>query len=288
MDGLSTIEVLQPSRAMRTQLLRSRDRRSAYLLSSIAKCVTCGGSIVACKNTSKRRYERAVYRCAYNHKRGDSICSNNVQLRQDIMDSVILHAMNEALDERVLESSVAAALERIRSEQEKLPDQRTAMERELSLIQTRLHHLVELVANGKGTDSVIDSLHQEEARKKALLAELDRLNNLAEVVSLDSKRLAKDLRSRLEDIPALFARHVPQARQMLRKLLDGNIMCEPIVVNGRLGYRFTATGTFDRLLTGVRLAANESGGGHPLPALFCPTIRVALRSSREALGKSQD
>ncbi|MGH7232904.1 MAG: hypothetical protein ACREJU_16330, partial [Nitrospiraceae bacterium] len=136
-----------------------------------------------------------------------------------------------------------------------------ALGRELSLIQTRLHHLVELVANGKGTDSVIASLHQEEARKKDLLQELERLDNLAKVVSLDAKRLAKDLRSRLEDIPALFARHVPQARQMLRKLLDGHIMCEPIVEGGKPGYRFTATGTFDRLLTGVKLVANAFGGG---------------------------
>ncbi len=238
------------------------DRRSAYLLSSIAKCVTCGGSIVACKNTTKRRYERAVYRCAYNHKRGDSICTNKVQLRQDILDSAILHAMNEAIDERVLEASVAAALERIRSEQAKFPDQRVALEREQSLIQTRLHHLVETIANGKSTDAVIESLHEEEARKKVLLQELEKLDNLTKVVCLDAKRLAKDLRSRLEDLPTLFARHVPLARQMLRKLLDGHIMCEPIVEGGKPGYRFTATGTFDRLLTGVKVVANESGGGH--------------------------
>lgn len=236
------------------------DRRSAYLLSSIAKCVTCGGSIVAIKRTAKRRYTRTVYRCAYHHKRGSIVCSNNVEVRQDILDSAILHAMNEALDERVLEASVAAALERIRSEQEKFPDQRVALERELSLIQTRLHHLVELIANGRGTDSVINSLHQEEARKKLLVGELERLDNLARVVALDAKRLAKDLRSRLEDVPTLFVRHVPQARQMLRRLLDGHIVCEPIVEGGKPGYRFTATGTFDRLLTGMKVV-NESGGG---------------------------
>ena len=236
------------------------DRRSSYLLSSIAKCVTCGGSIVAIKRTAKRRYTRTVYRCAYHHKRGSIVCSNNVEVRQDILDSAILHAMNEALDERVLEASVAAALERIRNEQEKFPDQRVALERELSLIQTRLHHLVEAIANGKSTESVIASLHQEEARKKVVAQELSRLDSLAQVVCLDAKRLAKDLRSRLGDIPALFSRHVPLARQMLRKLLDGHIVCEPIVEGGKPGYRFTATGTFDRLLIGVKVV-NESGGG---------------------------
>lgn len=98
-----------------------------------------------------------------------TVCTNNLEVRQDIVDSAILHVMNEALDERVLEASVVGALERIRTEQEKFPDRRVALERELSLIQTRLYHLVETIANGKSTDSVNASLHQEEARKKVFV-----------------------------------------------------------------------------------------------------------------------
>ena len=222
------------------------DRRSTYLQTSIAKCVTCGGSIVAIKRTTKRRYTRTVYRCAYNYKRGSTICSNNIEVRQDILDSAILHAMAEVIDERVLEASVTSALERIRNEREKFPDQRLALERELSLIETRLHHLVEAVASGRSTDKVFDSLNEVEARKKVVVKELSTLDSLNEVVSLDAQRLAKDLRSRLGDLPALFARHVPQARQMLRKLLDGHIVCEPITEGGKRGHRFTVTGTFDR------------------------------------------
>ena len=37
------------------------------------------------------------------------------QLRQEILDSAILHAMNQALDEKILEESVVMALEQIRS-----------------------------------------------------------------------------------------------------------------------------------------------------------------------------
>ena len=47
---------------------------------------------------------------------------------------------------------------------------------------------------------------------------------------------------------------------MLRKLLDGHIVCEPIFEGGKPGYRFTATGTFDGLLTGVKVV-NDGGGG---------------------------
>jgi hypothetical protein len=41
------------------------DQRSAYLLTSLAKCVACGGSLVAAKRTAKHKYTRTVYRCAY-------------------------------------------------------------------------------------------------------------------------------------------------------------------------------------------------------------------------------
>ncbi len=103
--------------------------------------------------------------------------------------------MSDTLDERVLQASVTAALQRIRNEQESFPDQRVALERELSLIQTRLHHLVETIASGKSTDSVIASLHQEEARKKAVAEELLRLDDFAQVVSLDANRLRRTYES---------------------------------------------------------------------------------------------
>lgn len=90
--------------------------------------------------------------------------------------------------------------------------------------------------------------------------ELSRLDSLAQVICLDAKCLAKDLRNRLGDIPALFSRHVPMARQLLRKLLDGHIVCEPIMEGGKPGYRFTATGTFDGLLACVKVV-NDGGGG---------------------------
>ncbi len=44
-------------------------------------------------------------------------------------------------------------------------------------------------------------------------------------------------------------------------------------------YRFTATGTFDHLLTGATLV-NDGVGGEPIPKLFCASIRVPLRPSK--------
>jgi hypothetical protein len=131
--------------------------------------------------------------------------------------------MSEAIDERVLTSSVARALEKLRAQRDHSPDRHTALLRELSLIETRLHHLVELIATGQGTPTVVHSLHREEERKVSLTKELDRLQALANTIFLDEKRITKQLREQLANLPSLFGRHVPLARQMLRTLLDGHI-----------------------------------------------------------------
>jgi hypothetical protein len=74
---------------------------------------------------------------------------------------------------------------------------------------------------------------------------------LTTTLSLNERQIIKQLRGALGNHPALLGRHVPLARQMLRTSLDGNILCEPIEEDHRPGYRFTATGTFGRLLTGT-------------------------------------
>ena len=106
-------------------------------------------------------------------------------------------------------------------------------------------------ASGHGTPTVVQSLHKEEARKDSLVAELAQLQALTSTLSSNERQITKRLRDVLSNHPALLGRHVPLARQMLRTLLDGHILCEPIEEDHRPGYRFTATGTFGRLLTGT-------------------------------------
>lgn len=72
-----------------------------------------------------------------------------------------------------------------------------AWHEELSLIETRLHHLVEAIANGKASDVVFNSITEVEARKKVVVQEPSMRDSLDQIVIMDAKRLAKDLRSRL-------------------------------------------------------------------------------------------
>src|SRR5262249_55889911 len=115
------------------------DLRSAYLLSGIAKCGVCGGSLVAYKRS--RAEGRDLYICVYHYKRGPEICANSLRIPQTILDTALLDALNAQLDERMIAEAVRRALAQIRTGQNSMPDQRLILERQCSVIEGRLRHL---------------------------------------------------------------------------------------------------------------------------------------------------
>lgn len=58
----------------------------------------------------------------------------------------------------------------------------------------------------------------------------------------------------------LLGRHLPQTRQMLRKLIDGRVVCTPFHDARGTGYEVTATGTYAGLF-GDGMLVNDGGGG---------------------------
>ncbi len=236
------------------------DLISPYLLSGIAQCAWCGGSLVGLSRAKGTRHRR-VYVCILAHKRGSTVCQNNLRLPQETLDSAILHALNDVLDERVLEVAVEQALRKLREGRTALPDRRTTTLRELSLIESRLTHLVEAIATGDTSKAVFATLKSEEARKEVLQTQLTELADLGKIASLDAKRVARDLRERVSDVRGLLGRHVTRARQMLRKVLDGRIVCEPFEENGVRGCRYRATGSYGRLFASGLASVNHGGGG---------------------------
>ncbi len=250
-----------------------RDFDSPYLLSGIAKCASCGGSLVGITRDFKRT-RKALYGCDRYHKRGPTVCRNSLLIHQERLDQVVLQAIADALDERILAQAVEKALGRLRSGQDRFLDRRAAIERELSLLETHLGNLVDAVARGEANDSLFARLKTEETRKKALVAELEALQRSATVASLDSKQLERELAARAADVKGLLGRHVPQTRQILRKLIVGRLTCEAFEKDGQRGYRFTGQGSYEPLLPSKALPTMVV-----TPAGFEPAIST-LKGSR--------
>ena len=226
-----------------------RDFDSPYLLSGVAKCASCGGSLVGITRDFKRM-RKAFYGCDRYHKRGPAVCRNSLLIRQELLDQVVLQAIADALDDRIFVRAVEKALERLRGGQDRLLDRRTAVKRELSLLETHLGHLVDAVARGEANETLFARLRAENTKKQALVAELDVLQRSATVPSFDGKRLEGELAARAADVKGLLGRHVPQTRQILRKLIVGRLTCEAFEKDGKRGYRFTGQGTYEHLVPG--------------------------------------
>jgi site-specific DNA recombinase len=238
---------------------------SKYLLSGLAKCGVCGGSVVA-MTRNNGRHRRKLYGCVSHHKRGTAICSNGLQIEQDRLDQAVLHAIADMLNEDMLQAAVERALTQLRAGQERDVRRKSEIECELSQVETHISNMVEAIKRARATESLLAGLESEEIRKKVLLDELPRLGELEKGQSLETNQVANELSARFRAVKTLLGRHIPQSREMLKKILHGKFVCQPFQANDVRGYRFYASGTYGRLLCGEHVA---NDGRNPLgtPAL---------------------
>jgi DNA invertase Pin-like site-specific DNA recombinase len=275
---LRVAERLQRSRAIyaRTSggrlLSRPRHRdESAYLLTGFARCAVCGGTIgtdLRAHGSAGSRAHVPHYGCLDHKRRGAAVCTNAVGLNQGLLDPAILAAICALLDEHVLGTAVDRAFSRLTAGVQEQRERKATVERELGAIQIRIERLLDALADGSlPKDEVAGRLNAEKSRKDALTVERDRLTSVLRATDIDAARLKAELLVKVQDVKALLGRHIPQARQMLRKLLADKIELEPVGQGRKRGYKFRGALTVDRLIAGDTLTQGEvnntSEGGGP-------------------------
>ena len=195
-----------------------------------------------------RARQGRYYVCAYHKKRGSSICKNSMLAEQELLDKVLLKAIADVLHEKVLDEAIEQALIQLRNHQHQELDRRTEITRELSLIEAYEGRLGDAIKKGEGSmEPLLALLRSEENRKKALVAELDRLDRVGPT-ELDSARLKREMKIRLADSQSLLSAHVSEGRKLLRLLLEGPIQCKAEVDGKESRYVLSGTGNFMNLL----------------------------------------
>ncbi len=96
-------------------------------------------------------------------------------------------------------------------------------------------------------EPLLASLTKEEARKKDLIAELDRLDRVGPT-ELDAARLKREFKSRLADLSTLLSAHVSEGRALLRLLFEEPIQCKALVEGKESRYMLSGTGNFMNFL----------------------------------------
>src|SRR5215468_4179344 len=225
---------------------------AAALLSGLAQCTVCGGSLVALTRrhgTGAIRTRVDLYGCSYHQKRGRAVCANDVAIRQDLLEAAFLDPLADALDEQVMARAVTLALERLQRRGAEVPAERAALERERAAVATACRHLLDAVKRGQATETLLAELAVEEGKGRDLDRRLAALDARPRPVSLDSTRLTARLQALGRDVRGVLATGGPEARLVLQRLLSGRrVACEPFRESGRRGYRFRASGSYAAVL----------------------------------------
>lgn len=248
---------------------------SRYLLSGLAECAHCSGTMIVTSRDYKRHGRRFFLRCAANYMRGRTVCTNNLEVPMEAADRGVLGAIkHDLLRPRIVEAAIGKALERLRPQDD---FRREAALSDLTRVEAEIARYTAAIGAGGDLPSVIEALRQREGRRAHLKAELASLDQMRSLGEGELAHLEAELRARLADWRALLQRHPREARQILRKLLVGRLVFSPETNETGRFYRFTGQATLGRLLAGEVLS--KLSISVVTPAGFEPAIST-LKGSR--------
>ena len=195
---------------------------SKYLLSGLACCGECGGSLVV-RSRSHGRQRAYYYACTSYHHRGRSVCENRLEMPLAAADEAVLTQLElDVLSPSVIEAALERALAQLASPID-VEGQRQTLQPQLRKVEADLAQLAEAVTEGGTLKTLLTAIKEREKRRDRIEADLAGLDRLSRIGDVDRQQLKDDLSKRLDDWRGLLRHHVPQARQILRKLLDGRV-----------------------------------------------------------------
>jgi Recombinase zinc beta ribbon domain len=223
----------------------ANDIESRYLLTGLAQCGLCGGSLVVHSRASAGRRTYA-YLCSYHHLRGRTVCPGGVVLPMDLSNEAVLKTIEqEVLHPEVVRRALRRVLGELNAPTDTVVPRRTGLQAELTVLEQELARLTAAVAQGGDLKPLLDGIQAREQRRRRLRAGLE---GLRPVGARDLQEIQREVEVRLTDWQGLLHRQVAQSRQILKKLLVGRIVFR-LREDGI--YEFSGQASLGRILAGV-------------------------------------
>jgi site-specific DNA recombinase len=224
---------------------------SKRLLAGFLVCGSCKSPMTVDPRWFRGKKQPA-YVCGNRRLRGTDACSNSHALRASLVEEVVVRDLRESLSPARLAETLARAAENAGG-QEKLEADRAAIKRDIAEIDRKLANLRRAIEDGGGEfQSLVAGLRERELERHDLEAELRRLETAAEVTA-NKNRLLAELQKHFQHWYPLLTvspQHVAAARQLLRKLLAGPVVCYPHFDDENRCWRYVGMGTLDGLIHG--------------------------------------
>jgi site-specific DNA recombinase len=227
------------------------DTDAKYLLTGLAECAECGGTLMAESRMHGRR-RKLFYTCNNHRRRGPAICSSRQWIDMEAADRAVLSTVErQLLRPDVVEAAIDRALDRLLAVRSKREDERARLIARQQSVEAEIKRLTDALAAGVALASIAEALGTREAERNRILAELAAVNIVPSLDALDRARIRAELEGLLENWRDLFAEHALKTRHILRKLLTKRIRFVPEKRDGVRGYVLEVEGTVRPLLAAV-------------------------------------
>ncbi len=200
-----------------------------YLLSGLAVCAVCGGSIKVLSGRDGKKTIK-VYGCANHHDAGNTVCANQLRKPVELVDEVVI----DWLEENILtEQFVVRALREIRKRLAKrlqtFDGDAPRLVAEAEKLQVEIARLAEaLVATDEKPHTLVRMMAERETKLAAIQGRLASMKAAPQVLDLESRRMEKEARARIQDCRAVMGRRGEAAKRALSALLDGKLAFKPL------------------------------------------------------------
>jgi site-specific DNA recombinase len=235
-----------------------RESESKYLLPGLARCAVCGGGFYVksrAHGTGKKRRRAYFYGCTSFHQKGSAICSNSLEIPMERADDAVLTAFEQdVLQPAVVERAIRLAVERLRASPADDATRRATLQARVGTLNEELSKLAGAVAAGGEVSTLVAAIRQREGERAKAERELEGLTRAASSTRVDPGTIERDLRERLSEWRALLRRHVPQARQIMKRLLVKPLRFTPFRNDSEKYYEFTAEIALGRVFSGLASA----------------------------------
>jgi hypothetical protein len=234
-----------------------------YLLSGLASCADCGGAMIV-RSRASGGERRFVYSCGYHHTRGRSVCANALLAPMEATNHAVLEAIDsDALNPRVLARAADDAIAILCPPADAIDQQRAVLLGQIRQLDAELANLAEAIAKPGGEiPALLQAAKDRDVQRVRCVQQLAALESSRRLGRLERARVDRQVRDVLTDWQGLLTRHMPQAREVLRNVLEGRLIFEPNLKE-RI-YTFSGEISVGRLLLGAvpaHSAAFNSGGG---------------------------
>ena len=219
-----------------------------YLLSGLAECAECGGSIIIHRVPSGKKKRQPFYCCSYRKLRGNSICSNDLWQNADHINRKVLDDLTERiLTPEVSELAIMETMKVIRRELKDRPGKVEDLKAEKAKLDKEISNLVNAIAGGSAPEAIVKAMKDKENRVRALESRITRLEGVGNAEP-DFSKIRPMIEKALGEFKEILLDNQQKARQGIKKLLAGRIKFKPVEENGSRYYHLSGRWTFDPIL----------------------------------------